>query len=158
MADISLLKENLMTFFDTKKLLIVCDVINQKKKYSLRVVEFFINTYSKQCPVRYKVNNKIFDVYASYKNEQMKSYSKKYFDLFRRTDKFVVEIDAEHKFETTTAQLNFFKWAIENKVLWYVEKNIDSIRKAMAEHPKDKKIKVFDNVSIQKNKVIITFD
>jgi hypothetical protein len=158
MTDASLLKENLMKFFsDKRKMLIVRDVITQKKKYSLRVVEWFINNYSKKYNVKYKVGNKVFDVYASYKNEQMKSYSKKYFDLFRRTDKFTIEID-DCAFETTTAQLNFFKWAIENKVLVYVEKNLEAIRKDMSSYPRDKKIKVFDNVFIDKNKVIITFD
>ena len=91
----------------------------------------------------------------------MKSFSKKHFDLFRRTDKFTVDIDKDHKFDTTLAQLNFFKWAIENKVLDYVEKHINSIRKDMnVKNIKttDKKIKLFDNVFVDKNKVIISFD
>ena len=64
----------------------------------------------------------------------MKSYSKEYFDPFRRknklNDKFTFKIN-NNIIETTIGQLNFFKWAIENKIIDYVIKNYNSIKDDM---------------------------
>jgi phage antirepressor YoqD-like protein len=39
--------------------------------------------------------------------------------------------DKEYSIETTIGQLNFFKWAIENQVIHYIETNYDTIEKDM---------------------------
>lgn len=164
-----LLKETLMKFFNKKKLQIVADVLDKKTKYSLRIVEWFISNYAKKHNVTYKVGNKIFNVYSSYKNGQLKSFSKKQFDLFRRSDRFTIRLDESRSFETTVGQLNFFRWAIENNVLNYVDKHIQDIKKDMevsitrdkdkVKNKKTKKIiKTSQNIVITRNSITIHFD
>lgn len=154
-----LLKENLLKFFTPKRLLIVSNVVNKKIPYSLRVIEWFILTYCKKNTVKYNVKNQIFDVYYSYKIEQLKSFNKEHFDLFRRTDRFTLKVDQNTKLETTVAQLNFFKWMIENKILDYINEHQEQIKKDMNISCKKKKTKVkfFENIIITNNKVVISF-
>jgi ribosomal protein L9 len=125
----------------------------------LRNIEWFVSNFSKKNNIRYKVNNKMFNVYDSYKNEQLKSYSKKHFDLYRRTNKFLIKITDKRSLETTVAQLNFFKWVMENDILDYVEKHHLDIKKEMVSknHKKVKHIKG-NTISISRNKIIIRFE
>lgn len=154
-----LLKENLLDYFTYKKLVIMANIINKKEPCSLRIIEWFISTYCKKNTLKYMVRGKLFDVYYSYKNEQIKSYSKKYFDLFRRANKFTVKIK-DVSIDTTVAQLNFFRWAIDNKIIEYMEHNHEKIKKEMNKDLviKTKKIKFYDNVVITNNKITIRFE
>ena len=61
---------------------------------------------------------------------QLKSYSKKYFDPFCRRDRIMFECIG-HKLETTLGQLNFFKWGIETMLLEYILENYDDIETDM---------------------------
>lgn len=163
-----LLKESLFKFFKNKKnLSILENAINKKTKYSLRLVEWFISNYSKKYKTKYNVksSNKdyLFEVYDSYKNEQLKSFSKKHFDLFRRSEKFKLNIAEDRYIETTVGQMNFFKWAIQNKILDYVEKNIDAIKKDMETRNKKldtvvKKKKFFESIVINRDSIILCFE
>ena len=68
---------------------------------------------------------------SSYK-AQLKSFKKRYFDPFRRKKKFVYNFGTHNKdIITTLGQLNFFKWALENKVVDYIEENYETIEKDM---------------------------
>lgn len=157
----TLLKEKLLEFFTKKKLIIVADVLDKKANYSLRIVEWFISNYSKRHNITYTVKNQPFNVYNSYKNGQLKSFSKKQFDLFRRSKRFSMEISPDRKIETTVAQLNFFRWAIENGILSYVENNLDKIKKDMDASLKIKKkkiVKTSQNIIITRNSITIYFD
>jgi hypothetical protein len=63
---------------------------------------------------------------------KLRAYSKKRFDPFCRWDR----INVPHKngstyIQTTLGQLNFFKWAIENEVLRYIEENYTAIETDM---------------------------
>ena len=70
-----------------------------------------------------------FKVYDDYKLK-LKAYSKKRFDPFCRWDR--ISIPYKDKFiETTIGQLNFFKWALENKVIDYIYKNYETIENDM---------------------------
>lgn len=162
-----LLKENLMRFFETKKKRqMMADVIEKKTGYSLRVIEWFVSNYSKKYNTRYNIKKDkgsvMFDVYDSYKNEQLKSFSKKHFDLFRRSDKFNFIVDDKRTIKTTVGQMNFFKWAIQNKILDYVRDNYKIIKEDMDTRSKKKqdtdKKKFFDTVLIIHNKVKLSFD
>tara|TARA_B100000949_G_C14106929_1_gene376639 strand:- start:20 stop:370 length:351 start_codon:yes stop_codon:yes gene_type:complete len=70
------------------------------------------------------------NVYHSYKS-QLKAYSKQKFDPFCRRDRILFEIDDETSVETTVGQLNFFRWAIGNLILDYIEKNKNIIEDDM---------------------------
>ena len=73
----------------------------------------------------------------------LKAYSKKMFDPFRRHDR--IKIDCPHlgllKFNTTVAQLTFFKWAIENKIVEYALKHKQKIKIDMDENTKHRVVK-----------------
>lgn len=162
-----LLKENLLKFFEVKKKRQdMADVIEKKTGYSLRIIEWFVSNYSKKYKIKYKIKRgtkeDIFDVYDSYKNEQLKSFSKKHFDLFRRSDKFALMIDDTRSIETTVGQMNFFKWAIQNKILDYVKDNLKNIKDDMDNRGKKsqelKKKKFFDSVMIIHRKINLSFD
>lgn len=61
-----------------------------------------------------------FKVYNDYKL-RLKAYSKERFDPFCRWDRISIPYDNDNYMETTIGQLNFFKWAIENCVIEYIE-------------------------------------
>lgn len=74
-----------------------------------------------------KVNNSTvqFFVYLRYRS-QLTSYHKIKFDPFCRNDR-IVKWGPNADITTTLAQLNFFKWAIENRVLDYIEEHLKEI-------------------------------
>jgi hypothetical protein len=93
-----------------------------------------------------KTNNfdDYFLVHDNYKC-QLKEYNKKNFDPFCRWTRIRMYYDKTKFFYTTVAQLNFFKWAIENYVLDYILDNLVTIEKAMNDYEraikKEKKIR-----------------
>ena len=76
-----------------------------------------------------------FLVHDNYKC-QLKEYNKKNFDPFCRWTRIRMYYDKTKFFYTTVAQLNFFKWAIENYVLDYILDNLVTIEKAMNDYEK----------------------
>lgn len=130
-----LLKKSLMDYYKAENNLEkFIDVIEKNTTYSLRVVEWFCNNYSKKNDIIYKVDGNDFNVYLSYKC-QLDSYQKKQFDPFKRKHKgfetFALTVKKGKSFLTTVGQLNFFKWCISNKVLDYVEKHLKEIKEDM---------------------------
>jgi hypothetical protein len=43
----------------------------------------------------------------------------------------MIPFDEETNMETTLGQLNFFKWAIENRILEFIEENYEDIERDM---------------------------
>jgi len=74
--------------------------------------------------------SKRFKVYVDYKLN-LKAYSKRRFDPFCRWQRITIPYDEEKYIQTTIGQLNFFKWALENKVVDYIEKNYSEIETDM---------------------------
>lgn len=132
-----------------ENILKMIDIIEGKSNISLRILDWFVTKYSKKrldCGIKNTKNTEIFDVRISYKS-QLKSYKKRYFDPFRRRERFVYNFEnTDTKISTTIGQLNFFKWAFTNGIITYVEKNLKQISKEMnhsnKEEKKKKKIKV----------------
>ncbi len=74
--------------------------------------------------------NDLFFVYPSYRQE-LKTNSKKRFDVFCRNGSFNYYYD-DHKFiETNDGQLNFFNWADDMYVIDYIEEHYTEIEKDM---------------------------
>ena len=73
--------------------------------------------------------SKQFNIYYSYKT-QLKSYSKKQFDPFCRRDRLEFKINND-SIISTVGQLNFFKWAINNSVLDYINIHYKEIENDM---------------------------
>ena len=105
-------------------------VLLKKSRISLRILDWFTTNYSREYNVTYRILHlskvKQFSVYDSYKS-QLKAYHKRLFDPFCRGRRIYFEYYNGCEIETTVGQLNFFKWAIQNKVLDYVDTHIDRI-------------------------------
>jgi len=131
-----LLLNNLMDFYkDEDNLTRMLKIITGESKISLRIVDWFATNYAKKYYTLYTIedlngNIKRFKVYFDYKLK-LKAYSKKRFDPFCRWDRISIPYKTGTCIETTLGQLNFFKWAIENKVINYIEENYDIIEKDM---------------------------
>lgn len=119
------------------------NIINKESEISLRILDWFVTRHSKK-KIDFDLNNdEIFDVHISYK-AQLKSYKKTYFDPFRRRKKFYYNYDKNNmkkQVYTTIGQLNFFRWAISNNIIEYVEKNLTQLTKAMNSSNKEDKKK-----------------
>ena len=131
-----LLLNNLMEFYKNENILTkMLKIITGESKISLRIVDWFATNYAKKNYTLYDLTNQNgdnirFKVYFDYKLK-LKAYSKKRFDPFCRWDRISIPYKDETSIETTIGQLNFFKWAIENDVIKYIEENYDIIEKDM---------------------------
>lgn len=94
---------------------------------SLRIIDWFVTKYSRKNFVRYPLNGQDFLVYLSYKG-QLKAYSKQYFDPNCRRERIMFKIPEQEQFMTTIGKLNFFRWALESKILDYIEAHEEEIR------------------------------
>jgi hypothetical protein len=123
-----LLLDNLMEFYNIKEnLLKMMKIINGESNISLRIVDWFVTNYAKKNFTVYELReNNRFKVYHDYKLK-LKAYSKKRFDPFCRWERISIPYDENSYMETTIGQLNFFKWAIENKIIDYIQDNYSNI-------------------------------
>lgn len=120
---------------NTHNLEIMLRIIKGDTKISLRIVDWFATNYAKKYYTVYNFTDefggiKRFKVYIEYKLK-LDGYSKKRFDPFCRWDRINIPYKDNKFIETTIGQLNFFMWAIENKVIEYIEDNYDAIEKDM---------------------------
>lgn len=133
-----ILKAKLCEFYmNTTNVERILPIVNRTSPVSLRLLDHFVVNYAVTHSVAYPLNDKeIFDVHKSY-DAQLNKYHKILFDPFRRGEKVTLECadrDPPIRIETTLAQLCFFKWCIEYKVLEYVEKHIHAITDNMKQH------------------------
>lgn len=128
----SLLLDNLLNYYDKTKLLDkMLNIINGESKISLRIVDWFSTNYAKKNYTVYTLKNgNRFKVYNDYKLK-LRAYSKKRFDPFCRWERIVIPYKNDVSIQTTIGQLNFFKWALENEVIDYIENNYNIIENDM---------------------------
>lgn len=109
-------------------------VINGETNISLRIIDWFATNYAKKHYTVYDIQNTVtpkrFKVYVDYKLK-LRAYSKKRFDPFCRWDRINVPYKQGTYIQTTLGQLNFFKWAIENEVIRYIQDNYSAIETDM---------------------------
>ena len=151
-----LLLQKLMIFYNKDdNLNKMLRIINGQSKISLRIVDWFSTNYAKKNFTVYETkNNKRFKVYQDYKL-RLKAYSKKRFDPFCRWDRIKIpykaknenDTESEYFIETTIGQLNFFHWALDNKIIEYIEQNYEEIEYDMNNNNSISKTK-----NISKNK------
>ena len=174
----SLLLNNLLKFYNRDgNMERILPIINGESIISLRLIDWFATNYAKKYYTVYNLEDnrgdtKRFKVYIDYKLK-LKAYSKKRFDPFCRWERIDIPYKNGSYIQTTLGQLNFFKWAIENKILEYVEKNLNQInndmvkRNSTAKRRKEKTVKtrkkreelsVCASKSIKKETVEITVD
>lgn len=139
------IRKPLLEYFSREtNIKIFIDIVVLKKKHiPLRLLDWFVTNYAKAHDVYYIIKrpNNITENFSVYRNylAQLKCFKKKEFDPFCRgkTFELLYENPIDHtqiKFETAICQLKFFKWAIENLVLNYVETNYDTIYQDMEKH------------------------
>jgi len=105
----------------------VLTYLNGDAPLSLRIIDWFVTKYSRKNFVRYQLNGQDFLVYLSYKG-QLKAYSKQYFDPNCRRERIMFRIPGHDQIMTTIGKLNFFRWALESKILEYIEIHEEEIR------------------------------
>lgn len=111
-------------------------IIVGKSSISLRILDWFVTNYAKKNNISYDVfdkrtnSMKKFIVHIDYKS-QLKAYSKKYFDPFCRRERIVFIDNNNNEFVTTAGQLNFFRWVIDNDILYYIYNNLKTIENDM---------------------------
>lgn len=133
-----LLMKNLMEFYKTKENIDkMISIINGESKISLRIVDWFVTNYAKKYYTVYENPNnegisKRFKVYNDYKLK-LKAYSKRRLDPFCRWERITIPYEGDKYMETTIGQLNFFKWAIENRIIEYIKEHYQEIEDDMNE-------------------------
>jgi len=146
---LTLKEETILGFlliFYKDKIEILKDIVYQNNPLSLRLIDWLVTNYSKKYNIIYPIvknNTEIiyFNIYLDYKN-QLKAYSKKFFDPFCRQRRIIIDcntfnvkefnddiinIDKNNYIVTTVGQLNFFRWFLENKIFEYAISNIKLI-------------------------------
>ena len=163
-----LLLKNLLHFYNTNiesefnpnnNLDKMLRIITGESKISLRIVDWFATNYAKKYYTLYVINqshdnvSRRFKVYDDYKLK-LKAYSKKRFDPFCRWERISIPYTNGKFIETTIGQLNFFKWALENKVIEYIESNYEIIEKDMNNRNSTSKRKelAIDNAKTRKKR------
>lgn len=165
--DLIMKKIRLFFYDNTDNIEKILPIINGLTKLSLRIIDWFVTNYAKKNNIVYYIDRKKgriledqygcgdqFNVFLKYKS-QLKSFSKKEFDPFCRRERIQFYYNENDALITTVGQLNFFKWAIENNVIDYINYNLKSIEDDMNTNirkgsPKCKKL------SPKKNKKSIT--
>jgi hypothetical protein len=161
-----LLMKNLMDFYkDHENLKKMMHIINGESKISLRIVDWFVTNFAKKYYTVYELPSKTtgdsqrFKVYNDYKLK-LKAYSKRRFDPFCRWERISIPYDSEKIMETTIGQLNFFKWAIENKIVDFIETNYTDIEDDMNHRnstskrrsPSETEVETVDNTKTRKKR------
>ena len=130
------LMKNLLEFYkDQTQLVKMMKIINGESQISLRIVDWFVTNFSKKYYTVYDLadygetsprDSPRFKVYHDYKLK-LKAYSKRRFDPFCRWERVLIPFGEDSNMETTIGQLNFFKWAIEHRIVEYIEENYEAI-------------------------------
>jgi hypothetical protein len=134
-------------YFSSRVILNKLIKILKGESISLRLIDWFATNYCKKFNIMYNVNDyrpikpgeteaqrKSFDnfiiVHTNYKG-QLKAYSKKNFDPFCRRNRIRFYYEDNKYFVTTVGQLNFFKWALENNIVDYIQEHLKEIEDDM---------------------------
>lgn len=152
------------------------EIINSKSDISLRLLDWFVTHYCKMHNVIYWIDDQNRILYEDLPNDediakrarriilhldyrgQLKSYSKFYFDPFRRHNRITYLIDENRNIETTIGQLNFFRWVFKNKILDYVYKYQKKIAKEMTNTNNDRKSNNANKQNILHKSCYVRFD
>lgn len=105
-------------------------ILKGESLISLRLIDYFVTNYAKKNNTSYMLDGRQFLVYFHYKRE-LNAYSKRIFDPFCRRERILFQARGHEEFVTTVGQLNFFRWAIEKKIVNYVSENRETIERDM---------------------------
>ena len=170
-----LILDKLKLFYNEENISKLTNILNGETKLSLRIIDWFVTNYTKKNniilenkkkkmiprspknnkskKVKYELVEYQFNIYLNYKS-QLKAYSKKNFDPFCRRERINFFYNTDKYITTTVGQLNFFKWAIDNNILDYINENLEKIDSDMNLNIKrpDEKTKKSKKTSLSNNK------
>lgn len=111
------------------------------RRLSVRIVNWFVSNYAKQNMTTYTLYRPrgdgltpvpdTFIVWNRFCAAKDGYVSKDLFDPYCRKGRISVQCTDGTLLNTTIGQLNFFKWAIQNKVIDYISEHFDDIVKDM---------------------------
>lgn len=132
------------------------EIIEGQSLLSLRIIDWFVTHYARTYQIIYWIDTEKNIYYDSYPNNvnnihlrkfhlymeyraQLQSYTKLFFDPFRRHERitFILETEPLNSIETTVGQLNFFRWAFQNFVFTYILDHLQIIEEKMALYQKN---------------------
>ena len=135
-----LILEKLQRFYlrdDFAHLKTILPIINGESPISLRLIDWFVTNFAKKNFTQYTLERgeeKLrFSVFKEYKLK-LKSYKKRRFDPFCRWERICIPFENNTIIQTTIGQLNFFQWALSNKVIDFIEQNTNCITRDMNRH------------------------
>ena len=135
-----LILEKLKRFYirdDYAHLKTILPIINGESHISLRLIDWFVTNFAKKNFTQYTLERGEekfrFSVFKEYKLK-LKSYKKRRFDPFCRWERICIPFEHNTIIQTTIGQLNFFQWALANKVIDFIEQNINCISRDMNKH------------------------
>lgn len=129
------LYESLDRFFTEPMLTdIIIPIQSQQKSICLRTLEHLVTSYSRPDShnveyLRSPTDRFPWNLYSSYQ-DLLKYDNKKKFDPFRRGDRILFK-KGSTELVTTLAQLNFFRWSIQNKVIDWALEHAEEIKADM---------------------------
>ena len=151
-----LLLNSLNSFYSNNEEYKLKNIIDSKHLLSLRMIDWLVTRFAKTNNIIYWINDnnnddKIYNflpdndeiikndkfkkitLYLDYR-AQLKSFKKFNFDAFRRHKRIFFKINdkTDEYIETTIGQLNFFKWAFNNKIINYAIDNQSIIYENMS--------------------------
>lgn len=131
-------------------------VVFKTRNIPLRMFDWFVTNYTKKYDVTYTIKRpsgitERFSVHRNY-IAQLRGCRKKEFDPFCRDVPITLEYESpidgsKVVFETAACQLKFFKWAIENLIINYIEANYDAIYDDMKLHGSKSNKNTISNLS-----------
>ena len=134
------------------------EIIDKNIGIPLRLIDWYATNYIKKKDIYFFINEgtskKKYIAYQSYQS-YLKTYSKKFFDPFRRNFPMIYTDKNHRKIDTAICQLNFFRWLIEFNNWNYIKIHRKEIEEDMQNIIKENKatklIKIKDPKSRSKS-------
>ena len=129
-----LIMASLSKFYaDPRNVGVISAVVDGSHTVSLRLIDWFVTNFCKKNNIELSKARGVsakYNIYVDYRS-QLKAFSKHNFDPFRRRDRIKYFFTNDNFITTTVGQLNFFKWAIENGIVDYIEDHHEDIERDM---------------------------
>lgn len=132
------LYDELKSFYSNNNYIeeIIYQLNTEKHDLSLRLINWVVTNYVRIRGVRYRVNDIMIDIHASYQS-QLDHWKKNLFDPFRRNRRIMWPLADGNYMVTTLSQLNFFRWAIQYHILNFIKTHKTDMEAEMKKHKKN---------------------
>ncbi len=112
---------------------IIIPILSHERPIRMRTLEYLVTTYAPMHNVQYKRDERDltpWNLYESYRRE-LRFGNKKKVDMYKRGAKFLFR-KGNSEIITSVAQLGFFRWAIQNKVIDWAMDHSEAIKQEMS--------------------------